>query len=75
MSAHSPRDLMVPPEQFEDGLSPRVVLGAFFIGFLMLPGAIYMGLIAGSTMGPAAEWVTVIIFAEIARRSFAPLSR
>ena len=75
MSDHSPRDLMVPPEQFEDGLSPRVVLGAFFIGFLMLPGAIYMGLIAGSTMGPAAEWVTVIIFAEIARRSFAPLSR
>ena len=75
MNADSPRDSMVPPEKFEDGLSPRVVLGAFFIGFLMLPGAIYMGLIAGSTMGPAAEWVTVILFAEIARRSFAPLSR
>ncbi|HCL31696.1 MAG TPA: peptide transporter, partial [Candidatus Latescibacteria bacterium] len=71
----SERDTMVPPEQFEDGLSPRVVLGAFFIGFLMLPGAIYMGLIAGSTMGPAAEWVTVILFAEVARRSFAPLRR
>ena len=56
-------------------MTSRVVLGAFFIGFLMLPGAIYMGLIAGSSMGPAAEWVTVILFAELARRSFAPLRR
>ncbi|MEE2658117.1 MAG: peptide transporter [Candidatus Latescibacterota bacterium] len=60
---------------FEEGMTSRVVLGAFFIGFLMLPGAIYMGLIAGSSMGPAAEWVTVILFAELARRSFAPLRR
>jgi len=75
MSSTDSRDLIETPTQFHDGLSPRVVLGAFFIGFLMLPGAIYMGLIAGSTMGPAAEWVTVILFAEVARRSFAPLSR
>lgn len=63
------------PEPFAGGMSPRVVAGAFFIGFLMLPGAIYMGLIAGSSMGSAAEWVTVILFAETARRSFAPLRR
>ncbi|MDA0335351.1 MAG: peptide transporter [bacterium] len=75
MSDDDSRDMMATPTQFHDGMSPRVVLGAFFIGFLMLPGAIYMGLIAGSTMGPAAEWVTVILFAEVARRSFAPLSR
>ncbi|MBI2505084.1 MAG: peptide transporter [Candidatus Latescibacteria bacterium] len=56
-------------------MSRRVVLGAFFIGFLMMPGAIYMGLIAGSSLGPAAEWVTLILFSEVARRSFAPLRR
>ncbi len=61
--------------RFEEGMSGRAVLGAFFIGFLMMPGAIYMGLIAGSSMGPAAEWVTLILFAEAARRSFAPLRR
>lgn len=60
---------------FEEGMSRRVVLGAFFIGFLMMPGAIYMGLIAGSSLGPAAEWVTLILFSEVARRSFAPLRR
>jgi len=61
--------------QFEEGMSRRVVLGAFFIGFLMMPGAIYMGLIAGSSLGPAAEWVTLILFSEVARRTFAPLRR
>jgi hypothetical protein len=63
------------PVRFEEGMSRRVVLGAFFIGFLMMPGAIYMGLIAGSSLGPAAEWVTLILFSEVARRSFAPLRR
>ena len=63
------------PVEFTDGFTMRTVLGAFFIGFLMMPGAIYMGLIAGSSLGPAAEWVTVILFAEVARRSFAPLGR
>jgi hypothetical protein len=41
----------------------------------MMPGAIYMGLIAGVSMGPAAEWVTIILFSELARRSFSPLTR
>ncbi|MFH1571303.1 MAG: peptide transporter [Gemmatimonadota bacterium] len=66
---------MEPPAEYADGMSLRVVVGAFFAGFLMMPGAIYMGLVAGSSLGPAAEWVTIILFAEIARRSFAPLTR
>ena len=69
------RNLMSPPGDFEDGMTGRAVVGAFFIGFLMMPGAIYMGLMAGSSLGPAAEWVTIILFAEVARRSFAPLGR
>ena len=35
-----------------------------------MPGSIYLGLIAGQGMGPAAEWVTIILFMEIARRSY-----
>lgn len=69
------RDLLATPREFADGFTGRTILGAFFIGFLMMPGAIYMGLIAGSSLGPAAEWVTIILFAEVARRSFAPLGR
>ena len=41
----------------------------------MMPGSIYMGLIAGQTLGPAAEWVTIILFTEVARRSFVTLKR
>jgi hypothetical protein len=69
------RALMEGPKGFAEGATWRTGLGALFIGFLMMPGSIYMGLIAGSSMGPAAEWVTIILFAELARRSFAPLSR
>ncbi|MBM4030407.1 MAG: peptide transporter [Planctomycetes bacterium] len=60
---------------YEDGFSLRVVLGAFFVGLVMMPGSIYMGLIAGQTLGPAAEWVTIILFTEVARRSFVTLRR
>ncbi len=66
---------MQPPDRYAEGFTVRTVAGAFFVGFIMMPGAIYMGLIAGVTMGAAAEWVTIILFSELARRSFAPLTR
>ncbi|MBT3341368.1 MAG: peptide transporter, partial [Gemmatimonadetes bacterium] len=69
------RGLMETPDQFEDGFTFRTILGAFFVGFIMMPGAIYMGLIAGVSLGSAAEWVTIILFSELARRSFSSLSR
>jgi len=69
------RSLMETPEQFEDGFGWQTVLGAFFIGFVMMPGSIYLGLVAGQTMGPAAEWTTIILFTEVAKRSFQQLSR
>lgn len=69
------RALMEEPDTFEDGFGWQTVVGAFFIGFVMMPGTIYLGLVAGQTMGPAAEWTTIILFTEIARRSFAQLSR
>jgi hypothetical protein len=60
---------------YVDGFSKRTVLGALFVAIVMMPGSIYLGLVAGQTLGPAAEWVTIILFAEIARRSFASLKR
>jgi hypothetical protein len=61
--------------QFEEGFSWKTVAGALFVGFIMLPGALYLGLVAGQGLGPAAEWVTIVLFAEIMRRSFLPMKR
>ena len=69
------RDLMQRPTRFREGFTVRTVAGAFFVGFIMMPGAIYMGLIAGASLGAAAEWVTIILFSELARRSFSSLTR
>ena len=41
----------------------------------MMPGSMYLQLVIGSGIGPAARWVTIILFAELARRSFAHLKR
>ena len=41
------RGLMERPKKFAEGFTGRTVIGAFFVGFIMMPGAIYMGLIAG----------------------------
>jgi hypothetical protein len=69
------RDLMEVPSTYEDGFNWKTVLGAFFIGFVMMPGAIYLGLVAGQSLGAAAEWTTIILFTEVARRSFTTLRR
>ena len=60
---------------YVDGFSSRTVLGALFVAVIMMPGAIYMGLVVGQSLGAAAEWVTIILFAELARRSFTQLKR
>ncbi len=66
---------MERPDTYTDGFDARSLVGAVFVGFVMMPGAIYLGLVAGISLGNAAEWVTVILFAEIARRSFVRLNR
>ncbi len=63
------RDLLKPPTKFEDGFSWSALVGAIFIGLLMVPGAMYMHLVSGQDVGGAARWVTVILFLEIARRT------
>ena len=60
---------------YEDGFTAKTVIGAIFIGFIMVPGAMYLGLVAGQGLGAAAQWVTIVLFAEVARRSFLPLKK
>ena len=69
------RDLMKPPEHFEEGFNARAAVGAAFVGFFMLPASMYLNLFVGGSGGvsAAAQWVTVILFAEIARRSLREL--
>jgi hypothetical protein len=61
--------------QFENGFTGKVMVGTIFVCLIMLPGAIYLGLVAGQSLGAAAQWVTIVLFSEIARRSFLPLKR
>ena len=61
--------------QFEEGFTGKVMVGTLFVCLIMLPGSIYLGLVAGASLGSAAQWVTIVLFSEIARRSFLPLKR
>jgi hypothetical protein len=70
------RRIMTPPDQFEEGFSWRTVVGAVFLGFVMMPASMYMGLVVGSgSVSEAARWVTVILFLEIAKRSMISLKQ
>lgn len=62
-------------EPYEGGFTWKTILGALFICFIMLPGVIFMGLMIGMEMGSAADWVTIILFVEIARRAFITLRK
>lgn len=61
--------------EFQNGFTIRTLIGVIFVGFVMMPGSIYLTLVAGAGLGPAAQWVTIILFTEIARRSFTTLKR
>ena len=69
------RDLLKTPDHFEEGFDWKTVVGAVFIGFLMMPGSMYLQLVIGQGIGPAARWVTIILFAEMAKRSFTELKQ
>src|SRR3989339_1133893 len=69
------RDLLKTPSHFEEGFDWKTILGAVFIGFLMMPGSMYLQLVIGSGIGPAARWVTIILFAEVAKRAYTELKQ
>ena len=62
-------------EPFQSGFSPKIMVGSLFIATIMLPGLIYMGLSVGTHIGSGAEWVTVLLFLELSRRSYQRLKR
>ena len=68
------RDLVRPPASCQDGFGWRAVMGAIFVGLVMLPASMYMNLAIGDGIGPAAQWVTVILFLEMAKRARTALS-
>lgn len=64
------RDLVKPALSFEEGFGWKAVLGAIFVGVIMLPAAMYMQLALGEgSISQAAKWVTVILFLEMAKRA------
>ena len=67
--------MMEVPSTFEEGFTWASFLGTLFVAIVMVPGALYMTLVAGQSMGPAAQWVTVILFIEVARRANRTLKR
>lgn len=69
------RDLVHAPDTFERAVGPKMIVAALFLGFLMVPGSIYLTLFMGQSLGPAARWVTVILFAEVAKRSMKDLKQ
>ncbi len=70
------RSLTEVPSSFEEGFNWSSLLGAVFIALIMVPGAIYMGLLAGTQqIGQAATCVTVILFVEVAKRAHRFLNR
>ncbi|MCU0590537.1 MAG: OPT/YSL family transporter, partial [Desulfobacterales bacterium] len=69
------RDLLKTPTHFEEGFDWKTIVGAIFIGFLMMPGSMYLQLVIGTGIGPAARWVTIILFAELAKRSYSDLKQ
>jgi len=69
------RSLMEVPSEFEEGFTLKAFLGVLFVAFIMIPGNMYLKLMIGGNIGAAAEWVTIILFAEIAKRSFTTLKK
>jgi hypothetical protein len=69
------RELMTVPSVFGEGFSGSSFIGVLFVALIMVPGALYMELLAGMGVGAAAQWVTVILFIEVAKRANTQLSR
>lgn len=64
------------PTTYKEGFGWKAVIGGLFVGFLMVPGGMFLNLmIGGGGYAQAVDWVTIIFFTEIARRCRSSLSR
>jgi hypothetical protein len=62
------RDLMKAPPESGARVSGQGDDRGVFVGAIMTPASMYMQLVVGGDIGPAAQWVTIILFIEVARR-------
>ncbi len=69
------RRLLTVPGTFDEGFNLTALFGTLFVALIMVPGALYMELVAGAGIGGAAQWVTVLLFVEVAKRANAKLTR
>ena len=69
------RALLEAPDRFDEGFTIRTIIGVLFISLIMTPGEMFLGLYTGGGVGAAAQWVTVILFLEVSKRSFTSLKR
>ena len=69
------RQLMVAPGTYAEGFSIGSVIGVILVALILIPGALYMQLLAGQGVGSAAQWVTLILFLEVAKRANAKIGR
>ncbi|NLC55292.1 MAG: peptide transporter [Armatimonadetes bacterium] len=76
LEAEAHLDALPEVTKFEEGFSWNTLIGALFVGVLMMPAAIYLGLVTGSSaIGSSAEWVTIILFTYVAQRSYTRLRK
>jgi hypothetical protein len=69
------RSLLEAPDRFDEGFTLRTIIGVLFISLIMTPGEMFLGLFTGGGIGAGAQWVTVILFLEVSKRSFTTLKR
>jgi len=69
------RDLLETPTEYSEGFTLKTLLGVLFVSIVMVPGNMYLQLMIGGGLGAAAQWVTIILFTEVAKRSFTTLKR
>ncbi|HUS59389.1 MAG TPA: peptide transporter [Planctomycetota bacterium] len=64
------------PKTYVDGFGWKAVIGGLFVGFLLVPGGMFLNLmVGGAGYGDAVNWVTIILFTEIAKRCRTSLSK
>jgi hypothetical protein len=62
-------------QDFQEGFGIKTMIGAFFVALIMTPASIFLSLTTGQGIGSAAQWSTIILFMEVARRSFTTLTK
>ena len=62
------RSMQDAPTEYRDGFGWKTVIGGLFVGFLIVPGDMFMDLVVGQSLAGVSKWVTLILFLEIAKR-------